>query len=62
MPEPARPFATPTLEEILEDLATERVSGHPCWLQRAAHHRYEALLDSSYDWRAAWRLEREHLS
>lgn len=58
----ARPFASSTVEEILSDLAKERAAGHPFWLQRAAHHRFEALLDPERDWRAGWRLDREHLS
>ncbi len=34
---------------------------HPYRLQRAAHHRYEALADPGYDWRAGYALDMEAL-
>lgn len=34
---------------------------HPYRLQRAAHHRYAALADPDYDWRAAYALDMEAL-
>ena len=49
-------FDGPTCEELIA------LSGcHPYRLQRAAHHRYEALCDPSYDWRAAYELDLEAL-
>jgi hypothetical protein len=49
-------FDAPTCEELIA------LSGcHPYRLQRAAHHRYEALCDQTYDWRAAYELDMEAL-
>jgi len=36
-------------------------AGHPYRLQRAAHHRYEALADPHYDWRAGYERDMEVL-
>jgi hypothetical protein len=52
----ARRFDEDTVVELLE-LARR----HPFLLQRAAYHRYEAMSDPSFDWRAAWQHDREHL-
>ena len=52
----ARRFDEDTVMELLE-LARR----HPFLLQRAAYHRYEAMSDPSFDWRAAWQRDREHL-
>ncbi len=49
-------FDAPTGEELIA------LSGcHPYRLQRAAHHRYEALHDPTYNWRAAYNLDLEAL-
>lgn len=54
---PAVPqFDEPTCRELV------KLSGrHPYRLQRAAHHRYEALSDPAYDWQNAYRREMEAL-
>jgi hypothetical protein len=49
-------FDTPTCQELIALSAR-----HPYRLQRAAHHRYEALHNPSYDWRAAYELDIEAL-
>jgi hypothetical protein len=52
----ARPFDPATLSELLS------VAGrHPFRLQRAAFHRYEALLDPAYPWQDRWREDMEHM-
>jgi len=49
-------FDTPTCEELIA-----LSSCHPYRLQRTAHHRYEALCDPTYDWRAAYERDMEAL-
>lgn len=51
-------FDAPTCEELIA-----RSGCHPYRLQRAAHHRYEALCDPAQadDWRAAYELDMEAL-
>jgi len=49
-------FDAPTCEELVALSAC-----HPYRLQRAAHHRYEALHDPAYDWRAGYELDMEAL-
>ncbi len=49
-------FDTPTCDELLALSAC-----HPYRLQRAAHHRHEALHNPAYDWRACYDLDMEAL-
>gem|GEM_PF-1197786 len=50
----ALPFDPATCRELIA------LSGrHPYRLQRAAHHRYEALADPDYDWRAGYERDME---
>jgi len=49
-------FDAPACDELLALSAC-----HPHRLQRAAHHRYEALHDPVYDWRACYDLDMEAL-
>jgi hypothetical protein len=49
-------FDTPTCEELIALSAC-----HPYRLQRAAHHRYEALCDPDCGWRASYELDMEAL-
>lgn len=52
----AAPFDGATIDHLLAI-----AGGHPFKVQRAAFHRYDALVDPDYDWQAAWRQDLEHL-
>jgi hypothetical protein len=49
-------FDPATLDELFR-----LAGGHPFKLQRVAFHRYEALTDPTYNWRAAYRQDLENL-
>jgi hypothetical protein len=54
---PNAPLFDPATTDRLLALA----AGHPFKLQRAAFHRYEALVDPAYDWQTVYYLDMEHL-
>ncbi|MBN2394621.1 MAG: CHAT domain-containing protein, partial [Anaerolineae bacterium] len=55
----AHPWDTtaPTFDAATVDALLALAGTHPFKLQRAAHHRYEALRDPKYDWQTAYRDE-----
>lgn len=55
-------FSPEQVDEIRADLRRDGCEGHPCWIQRAAHHRFEALRAPSHDWTVEWRRERSGLT
>lgn len=59
----AHPWApeAPQFDEATCQTLIALTGRHPFRLQRAAHHRYEALADPAYDWRAAYQREMEAL-
>ncbi|RME40144.1 MAG: hypothetical protein D6793_00040, partial [Thermoflexia bacterium] len=59
----AHPWA-PDASRFDETTCRELIALSGCYpyrLQRAAHHRYEALADPGYDWRAGYALDMEAL-
>ncbi len=59
----AHPWApeAPQFDEATCQTLITLTGCHPFRLQRAAHHRYEALADPTYDWRAAYERDMEAL-
>ncbi len=51
----------PQFEPAVRDELLKLAGGHPFKLHRAAFHRYEALIDPTYDWLAAYRQDLENL-
>jgi len=51
----------PQFDPDISDELLRLAGGHPFKLQRAAFHRYEALVDPAYDWLAAYRQDLEYL-
>ncbi len=49
--------AAPIFDAATVDALLALAGKHPFKLQRAAHHRYEALRDPKYDWQMAYRDE-----
>lgn len=55
-------FTSQQEQEVATDLSRAGCEGRPFWIQRAAHHRFEALRCSDYRWTDAWRGERSALT
>jgi hypothetical protein len=51
----------PQFEPTIRDDLLKLAGGHPFKLHRAAFHRYETLIDPTYDWLAAYRQDLENL-
>jgi hypothetical protein len=51
----------PQFEPAIRDDLLKLTGGHPFKLHRAAFHRYETLIDPTYDWLAAYRQDLENL-
>jgi hypothetical protein len=51
----------PLFQPAIRDELLTLAAGHPFKLQRAAFHRYEVLIDTTYDWLAAYRQDLENL-
>ncbi len=49
--------AAPAFDAAMVEALLALAGTHPFKLQRAAHHRYEALCDPRYDWQTAYRDE-----
>ena len=59
---PEAVFTPEQVDELLVDLARSGCEGRPFWIQRAAHHCFEALKSPAHPWKDAWRRERSALT